>query len=387
MADQSPTTNAAEVLREQGPAKGPIRAAWIAGEKTLEDLALTIQPLAISLMDELVELSVLCPGGADASSLPSPPIEIVRYGRVKRGPFGGRAAERLASEVVGRKIQLLHALDAAAAPLARRLARAAGVNYVISSYALGDGRRLGRLDEHAKAVLAASERIQRDLMERRVISAERIYLLRPGVIRVSRPTCFRNPENSVAIIAGGAMDDFGCFDALLGTFAQLKARSYDCVYFIIGQGRAERRLRERCEKLGLAGEVTFVERQPPWQLTGILKAADIYISPVRAGGLDFQSLRAMAAGVPVLSVSDPASDFLKDGRTSSQFKPGDTSELTMRLLSLLEDRPAAMGLAENALEYLRRHHNPAQMSARTAEIYRRVVAEAAAEKQQARKKA
>ena len=362
------------------PPKSPVRAAWVAGERTLEELAPALQPLAISLIDELVELYVFCPGGADVRSLPSPPVEIIRYSRPRWWSLGSWGVDQIASEVAERKVRLLHALDVNCAHLVARVAAEAKIDYVVSSYSLGDGRRLGRLDSRARAVLAASERVQQDLMGNRVASARRIHLMRPGVVRVSRAMCFDSPGKSVAIVAGGPMDDFGCFDAVLRTFAELKARRYDCVYFIIGQGRAERRLRARAESLALASELTFVERQPPWQMTGILKAADVYISPAPIHSVDFQSLLAMASGVPVLSIESPASDFLKDGRTTWQFRQGDASGLTKKLLSLLEDRAAAKGLAENALDYLRRYHAPVDVSARTAEIYRRAIAEGASEK-------
>ena len=365
--------------------KKPIRAAWVAGASALEDLAPTIQPLAISLIDELVELHVFCPSGSDVRALPSPPVEIIHHGRIRRWAFGGGVVAQIASEIQARRIQLLHALDVSSAGLTSRLAAAAGVDYVVGSYAIGDGKRLGRLDRRARAVLAASERIQEDLMANRVISADRAHLLRPGVVRVSRPTCFDRPENSLAIVVGGAMDELACFSAVLEAFAELKARRYDCVCFIIGQGKAERRLRARAESLGVARELTFVGRQPPWQLTGILKAADLYISPAPDETVDFQSLLAMAAGVPVLSVENPASDFLRDGRTTWQFKRGDASGLTTKLASLLEDHAAAKGLAQNALDYLGRHHGTAEVSSKTAEIYRRAIAEAAAEKKEKQK--
>jgi len=187
------------------------------------------------------------------------------------------------------------------------------------------------------------------------------------------------------VVAGGRLDDFDCFDAVLRTFSELKRRNYQCVYIIIGQGRSEKRLRARVESLNLRPDVTFVDPQPPWQFTGILRAADIYISPAPSNAVDFQSLLAMAVGVPVLSVESPASDFLKDGQTTLQFRRGDASGLNMKLLSVLEDRAAARRLAEKALEYLGQQHGPAEASSKTVEIYRRAVAEAAAEKKQQQK--
>ena len=377
---QEPTTTES---RSAGPPpaapKAPCRVGWVAAEDTLGQLGPIIQPLAISLMDELVELHLFCPDSVDTRCVPSPPVEVIRHGWQRRRIFGFGGVEELASKVAAGKIRLLHALDVTAAGLARRVAAAAGVGYVVSSFALGDASRLSRAGRHARAVLAASEGIRRELMQGRSLSADRIYLLRPGVVRVSRPTCFTRPETLPAIVVGAELEDFGCTDAALEALADLKARGHACAGFIVGRGKAESRLRAKAGKLGLAGEISFVETQPPWQMTGILKAADIYVSPAPTEKVDLQSLLAMAAGVPVLSVSSPASDFLRDGRTTSQFKQADSPELTMRLLSLLEDHSAATGLAQNALEYLGVHHSPVEAAAKTAEVYRRAIAEGAAE--------
>ncbi len=360
------------------PPKVPCRVAWLAGAGTLERLAPTLKPLAIALIDELVELHVFCPPEADARMLPSPPVELVRYERPRWWALHSRLADDLAAEMRARRVQLVHALEAGTAPLVHKLAPAAGTGYVISSCRLGDAQRLhGKLDARVRAVLAASEQVQRDLLGRRVISAERIHLLRPGLVRVRRATCFHDPDHAVAIVVGASSESFSGLDAVLKSFARLKSGKYDCVFFIVGAGRAERRLRSLAEELGLKADLTFADRQPAWQLMGILRAADLYVSPAPADGVDMEALLAMAAGVPVVSVDSGVSDFLKDGRTTLMFRRGDAAELTTKLASLLDDHAAARGLAETALEYLGVHHSPTGMAEKTAGIYRRAVAELA----------
>jgi glycosyltransferase involved in cell wall biosynthesis len=324
-----------------------------------------------------VELHAFCPDEADARALPSPPVEVVRYARGRWWTLRPQPVEELADQVRSRKVRLLHALDAGGAELAHRLSAAAERPYIVSSYALGDARRLQHLPGEARAVLAASEQIQRDLLERRVISAGRIHLLRPALVRVRRATCFRAPDHAVAVVAGGPLRGGAGFEAVLKSFAALRDRKYDCVYFVMGSGPWEHRLRGLADELGLKGELTFVASQPADQLVGILKAADLYVSPAPLEELDVQALLAMGAGVPVVSVDSASSDFLKDGRTTLRYKRGDAGELMARLTALLDDHAAARGLAESALEYLGTHHALTDMVARTAEIYRRVVAEAA----------
>jgi len=352
-----------------------LRVGWVAGPHTLEDFGCILQPLAIGLMDELVDLTVFCPRRADLQELPVPPVEAVRFGRLGWLGMGAKkAVESLASQLRSRKIDLLHALEASAAPLAHRLGRLAGVNYVVSSYALGDGRLLGWGHHRASAVLASCETVRQDLLKHHAAAGENVLLVRPGVYYVRQATCFTDPRHSVAIVAAGPLDDFIGFNAVLEAFAELRARKYDCVFFIIGAGRAERRLRMRAEQLNIRQELTFAGRQPASQLPGIFKAADIYVSPTPTRRFDVVSLLAMASGVPVLAAAGAVGDFLIDGRTAIMFDRGDSAALTMKLIALLDDRAAGQDLAENAMGQLRAGYSPAGMVSAVARIYRRVVA-------------
>lgn len=347
-----------------------VRVAWIAGENTMERLGRTLQPLAIGLLDELVEIVLVCPQRSGVADLPIGPIELLRHGRLNRWGFKARSLEWLAKELANRRVDAIHALDAEAAWMAPRLCERMDVNYLVSSYSRDDGRRLGTLDEHASAVLAASEPIRAGLLEHHVAAVDKIHLVPPGVYQVRHTTLFDNPQQSTAIVACGDMDDFAAFDAVLRAFAEVAGRKYDCAFFLIGSGSREKALRLQAHKLGLDESLTFVDWQVPTQLAGILKAADIYISPLPLSGIDMQALLAMAAGDPVLAAAGGCSDFLIDGKTALLFRQGDSAELTLKLMSLLDDHARARSLAEDTLLYLHERHSPAIMVAAVANLYR-----------------
>ncbi len=158
---------------------------------------------------------------------------------------------------------------------------------------------------------------------------------------------------------------------MLRSFADLIRRKLDCVFFVVGNGRADGQLRLSADKLGLRGELTFVDRQPLRLLPEMFKAADIYVAPVPSRGIDMPSLLAMAAGIPVLAAGEGAADFFIDGQTMLRFKQGNPADLAGKLASLMDDHAMAARLAESALEHLRTCHSPAGVVAALTRIYRK----------------
>ncbi len=348
----------------------PLRVAWVAAEGTLERLSRIIEPLSIGLMDELIDVIGVCPDGADASCLPSPPMKIHRYLPLRWWRIGDGCIAGVSEKLRADKPSLVHALDGDSLKYARRLARRLGVPYAVSSYSLWDHRRLGTLRDRCAGVLAASEPIQRNLLRHRTASPEKIHLVRPGVYQMPHATCFTEDGRTTAIVAGGSMERFRDLSVLLECFAELHLRNYDCAFFIIGGGRIQRRLRKRVEELSLREVLTFADARPVSRLPGIFKAADIYIAVHSSHSLDTESLLAVSAGVPVLTSGSEASDFLVDGRTAMSFSLRDASGLTMKLAALLDDTDAARSLAESALSYLREYYQASRMVSDVARIYR-----------------
>ncbi len=347
-----------------------LRVGLVAAERTIRRLGPVMRHLVIGLLGEPMPMTLICPAGCELTDIPAFALDVIEHPSMGLPLLRGRILTSLARQVHSAGVGLLHALDEAALGLTRQLAVRADVDYVAGAYALDREIRAG--DHRCRALLAGSAPIQRMLVESHAGAAEIIRLLRPGVHQVRSATCFIDPQHSTAIVASGDLGSFEPFAAVLDSFVQLKQAGRECVYFLIGNGRAEARLRRRAEKLDLMEELTFVDRQEPEQLGGILKAADIFISPRPTRRLDVELLTAMAAGVPVVTADAPAADFVLNEQTALAFKAGDATELTVRLLSLIDDRAAARNLADAALEHLRVNHSPSRMTEELLAIYREV---------------
>jgi glycosyltransferase involved in cell wall biosynthesis len=351
-----------------------IRVGWVAGPRTFDWFGQMLRPQAIGMLGELVRVLAVCPAHVDAAPIPSPPFEVLRYPQVRlwrlRAPG---VMEALMERLRPHAPQILHALDGAAAPLTAQLARRLDVPYLVSAFSRRDGRFLRRCPQAPGAVLAASRPIQIELRRRRRTDSRRLHLLRPGVHKVRHANCFNDPRNSISLVTCGPLDDRRAYGALVRSFAELLGREEDCMLFIMGSGPAERHLRRLAERLGVAERVSFPMEIPARQMPGILKAADVYLSPVPRRYLDVPCLLAMAAGVPVLSAGGGVNDFLQTDKTTQTFRPGDARRLSELLSGLLEDRPAARELAEGALAHIAGHHSPAASAAGLAKIYREVL--------------
>jgi len=349
-----------------------LKVAWVASRGTFPQLGRILAPLAVGLSDELIELTGLCGPDACEGAFEEWPMEVKRISR-PHWYRSGKAVRRVADDLRERDVALLHALDAGAGEVTAILARELNCPHVVSSYCLGDGRLVGRMCVRPGIVLAAGQAVRDDLIERHCIQDDRVMVIRPAACEVSHTGSFSNPHRSAAIVTSDRFEDYGAMAAVLDAFARLHAAGVECAFFAIGNGPVERQLRKHAEDLGLCDSLTFADALDASQLAGILKAADVYISPRATNSVNVDALLAMSVGTAVLAPQDHVSDFLIDGQTAAIFRPRDAQALADRLSEMLEDPGETTALAGRALEYLRTNHDPAHTLTAIADCYRKAV--------------
>ncbi len=357
------------------PNKLPDRLSvcWVGLQETLEMSGRILGPLAVGLCDEFVDLTLVCPEEADLRDLPSPPVRLIKHGPVRWPILHGHRIAQLEKAVLQVKPHLIHALDAKSVPLARSLAQLCSVDYIATFWSLGDSKHMRIIHHHPAAVLAADGAIANDLMRHHWTSVDRIDVVPPGVHQVRKPTCFTDPTRSGAIILSGPLDCAPAFATCIRSFSELFKAGFDCSFFVIVGGKAERQLRRLVEQLGLRHEVTFVDRKPMSRLPGIFKASDIYISAGPDQKVDVHALLAMAAGVPVLATKKAVGQFIHDADAAIVFDANDVKSLTAKLAGLLENPDEARSVAQRSLDYLQKHHTAAKMVTAHLDLYKDVI--------------
>jgi len=350
----------------------PLRILLMSSNETLRNLAPVIRHLTVGLLDEPIQTFFACPNDAESVDIPSPPIQIIRYQNPILSLFLNRSIDAIVEQIDGIGISLIHALDTDSLDIARAVSSRLDLDYIVNVYSLH--LNIKHCDIRCRAILAASDPIRQALLKIRSIPTEIVHLLRPGVHQASEPTCFVKTNQSVAIIAGGSLDNYKHFTTVLEAFNLLRETHNNCIFFIVGEGPAERHLRKLANELKLTEDLTFIGYKSADEINGILRAADIYISPVPTDRVDINLLSAMAAGVPVLAAGARACDFIIDGQTALAFQPADAAEITAKLSSLLDDHDFARRLAKNALAYLKEIHSPSKMIAEILQLYRSTTA-------------
>ncbi|MDO8518280.1 MAG: glycosyltransferase family 4 protein [bacterium] len=86
-------------------------------------------------------------------------------------------------------------------------------------------------------------------------------------------------------------------------------------FFSIGTGPDKQKLELLAEKLGVAGRVHFHPFVFNIELSGYLKACDIFVRPSRSEGMGNSFIEAFAAGLPVIATQEGGiADFLFDAK-------------------------------------------------------------------------
>jgi glycosyltransferase involved in cell wall biosynthesis len=84
----------------------------------------------------------------------------------------------------------------------------------------------------------------------------------------------------------------------------------------------------------------------------IFEGIDIYVQPYVCRRLDLRLLEAMAAGVVVVGRNGGAVDMIRDGVNGLELTGDDAGVLAATLARLLEDRPAARRIGEQARQFI-----------------------------------
>ena len=288
---------------------------------------------------------------------------------------------------------LVHSHDWLVAGAARKLARDAGVPWLVTVHATEYGRHQGWVDKHPQSHIHAVER-------RMVRGADRVitcsHYMRRHVadvfgIRASKVTAIANgidpsdlqtvadlprlraryaqPDERLILLVGRLVYEKG-FHLALDALPGLIERLGDVRFLIAGSGTAEAELKEQAERLGLMEHGSFVGWTGDDELHSLYRIADLCLVPSIYEPFGLVALEAMASGCPCI-VADTGG--LREvvpggGRVGLRFRPKDSKALGRMAEQLLTDDALRDRLVAEAREHVLRF-DWADVARQTAVVY------------------
>lgn len=271
-------------------------------------------------------------------------------------------------------------------------ARWAGVPVIVSTaYAVGDYRRAvrrrsdgvldavcGLLPTH---VLAVSDAVRRDCVERLGLAPSRVRVIHTGIdppdsvdanaVRRVRAELGARPGDRLILAVARLSYEKG-IEVLIDAAAIVRTRHATARFAVLGDGPLRGALQTRINRLGLGECVRlagFCEDVWP-----ALAAADVVCMPSLMEGMPNALLEAMALARPVVA-SDVGGipEAIVDGVSGLLSPPGDAGELAGRLCRALADPDWASALGRAARVELERRFLARDVVARYAQWYESLV--------------
>jgi len=291
-------------------------------------------------------------------------------------------------------VDLLHSNNAGAEP-ASIAARLAGVPRVLAFFHVDStydfGKRsswryrklerwsVGSLDQ----AIAPTENTKQDWIKRtglnRYQSKTTVIHYGVPVERMQRRGSIRDakaaldiPEDAIVIASLGRLEGHKGYEYLIRALPEILREEPKALAVIAGRGPQEGELRELAQQLGVAHALRllgFVD-----EIRDVLEAADIYIQPSLCETTGIALLEAGCLCVPLLgSAVGGIPEVIVDGVTGLLFPPRDPEQLAGTAIRLLRNPELGAQLGRAARERVKQEFLPADMVAKTTEVYLRML--------------
>ena len=231
-----------------------------------------------------------------------------------------------------------------------------------------------------RKIIAISDAVAAVLVDRGV-EQDRIVVIRDAVNAADfeqTPDCaafrneFRIPDSSLVVAAAGQLIERKGHRFLLDATARLKDRHPGFRVVIFGEGPLETELREQALTLGLGDHVQFAGFQD--NLDAVFGCFDLFVHPALAEGLGVVTLKAAAAGVPVIGFrAGGLSEAITHDETGLLVTPEDVDGLADAIETLLTDADKRTRLGNAGRDRMRSAFAVDTMAERHVELYESIL--------------
>jgi glycosyltransferase involved in cell wall biosynthesis len=215
-----------------------------------------------------------------------------------------------------------------------------------------------KLMDRSDALIAVSKYTVNELTELYGINEEKIHVIYNGVdINKFKPRTnktelkreFGLDEKQKTVLFVGRLYHRKGLETLLHSVPPVLQEFKDVKFAISGTGFKEKEesLKMLAKELDIEEHVTFLGYVPDEKLPYLYAASDIFVLPAIYENFPFAILEAQATGLAVISTKvGGIPEFLVDNENGFLIDPGDTAQLTKKVLTLLQDPKLAKEMGE-----------------------------------------
>lgn len=196
-----------------------------------------------------------------------------------------------------------------------------------------------RVARRLPSVLTVSESSRSDIVAEMGVDPSQLRIVPVGVDHIR----FR-PLPRVAKVPGRLMTTASADVPLKGLVPLLEAvakvrTEREAELVVIGKPRAESRVQETIERLGLEDAVRFVSSVTDERIVELYAEAEVAVVPSLYEGFSLPAVEAMACGVPLVATTGGALPEVagEDGDTALLVPPGDVGALAAAIGEALDD--------------------------------------------------
>lgn len=287
---------------------------------------------------------------------------------------------RLAAEIRGLEIDLIHVVDPAMAETGLVLAEWLQRPYVLTLDSfLPPGSRLSLARQWCRGLIATGQDLRQDLVRNLRLPPELVTVVRPGIApadpcaRAEAPAVRRDQAAVPVIGAAGRLASGSGLVCFLEAMRLVLDAGLDAEFLIVGDGPGEPSLRRLAARLEIADRLSFASDSggllPYWSVLATFCLTTQHPST----GLDLA--RALAAGIPTVATAVPGlDDWFEDDATGLRIPVDDAPALASAVRRLLAEPELADRLARCGRDRVLRSFDPAIETQRLLEAYRAALA-------------
>jgi hypothetical protein len=337
----------------------PMHPMLVLTETAVSHYYTLLKHLLAEFAQRSISSVLICPSGGEIESLLCGSEDIFLYPPLPLPFMEYLCLKNFTQQLSRCKADVIHCLSEKKSVMVRYLAHLLDIPYILHLNASTRISSFSVSERHCARLLVPTRRMLEEMQTRRTPYIDRITCIPMGCEITDICHCFHHPHQLPGMIIKYPMEAFEDFEMILNAIKNLVIEGYEFTVLMMGQGRAERLIRQYIGTLGLLKIVTIVPELKPWR--SVLASADICIQPRPTHAFNPWLLEAMGMGVVVATSRGGAEDMVHDGETAMVFDPDDELSIRTVLQRLLDRREWARQLARQAQDYLRAHHRIDQM--------------------------